>query len=87
MSQRITASGLGLVVGSIGSSVVHNITFRDAYMYKVCIAAVQELWHLFTSYSIIARTNTFFLFQQTVKGIYMKTRWNDLPAADESVAR
>lgn len=32
--ERITASGLGLVVGSIGQSVVHNITFRDATMYK-----------------------------------------------------
>ena len=36
--------------------MVHNITFRDAYMYK------------------------------TVKGIYMKTRWNDEGPADESVA-
>jgi hypothetical protein len=32
--ERITASGLGLVVGSIGSSVVHNITFRDSVMHK-----------------------------------------------------
>ncbi len=32
--ERIEASGLGLVIGSIGSSVVHNITFRDAVMHK-----------------------------------------------------
>lgn len=30
--ERITCSGLGLVVGSIGSSLVRNITFRDSYM-------------------------------------------------------
>jgi polygalacturonase len=30
--ERITCSGLGLVVGSIGSSMVKNITFRDSYM-------------------------------------------------------
>jgi hypothetical protein len=30
--ERITCSGLGLVVGSIGSSRVNNITFRDSYM-------------------------------------------------------
>eukprot|EP01033_Poteriospumella_lacustris_P014073 gene14073-10054_t len=30
--ERITCSGLGLVVGSIGDSVVRNITFRDSYM-------------------------------------------------------
>lgn len=32
--ERITCSGLGLVIGSIGSSTVHNITFRDSYMYR-----------------------------------------------------
>lgn len=30
--ERITCSGLGLVIGSIGDSVVNNITFRDSYM-------------------------------------------------------
>jgi hypothetical protein len=32
--ERINASGLGLVIGSIGGSRVHNITFRDSYMYR-----------------------------------------------------
>mmetsp|Transcript_9931 Transcript_9931/g.14963 ORF Transcript_9931/g.14963 Transcript_9931/m.14963 type:complete len:427 (+) Transcript_9931:42-1322(+) len=30
--ERITASGVGLTIGSIGSSTVRNITFRDCYM-------------------------------------------------------
>jgi polygalacturonase len=30
--ERITCSGLGLVIGSIGSSKVRNITFRDSYL-------------------------------------------------------
>ncbi|CAE7523624.1 pgaC [Symbiodinium microadriaticum] len=30
--ERITASGVGLTIGSIGSSSVRNITFRDCYM-------------------------------------------------------
>jgi hypothetical protein len=30
--ERINASGVGLTIGSIGGSVVKNITFRDAYM-------------------------------------------------------
>ncbi len=30
--ERITCSGLGLVIGSIGSSRVNNITFRDSYL-------------------------------------------------------
>lgn len=30
--ERITASGLGLTIGSIGGSIVRNITFRDCYM-------------------------------------------------------
>jgi hypothetical protein len=30
--ERIEASGLGLTIGSIGSSTVRNITFRDVYM-------------------------------------------------------
>uniref|UniRef100_A0A7S3C172 Pectate lyase superfamily protein domain-containing protein n=1 Tax=Haptolina ericina TaxID=156174 RepID=A0A7S3C172_9EUKA len=30
--ERINASGLGLVVGSIGDGVVRNITFRDCYL-------------------------------------------------------
>jgi len=30
--ERISCSGLGLVIGSIGSSVVNNITFRDSVM-------------------------------------------------------
>jgi hypothetical protein len=47
MFERITCSGLGLVIGSIGDSMVKNITFRNSYM------------------------------PNTVKGIYMKTRWYD----------
>ena len=31
--ERINASGIGLTIGSIGNSVVNNITFRDSYMY------------------------------------------------------
>ena len=50
--ERINCSGLGLVVGSIDSSIVKNITFRDSYL------------------------------QSTVKGIYMKTRWNDTGFVD-----
>jgi hypothetical protein len=46
--ERITCSGLGLVIGSIGGSQVRNITFREAYL------------------------------PQTVKGIYLKTRWEDM---------
>lgn len=37
--ERINASGVGLTIGSIGSSTVRNITFRDSVMqssYKVC---------------------------------------------------
>ena len=45
--ENIEASGLGLVVGSIGDSRVNNITFRNSIM------------------------------KNTVKGIYMKTRWYD----------
>ena len=30
--ERISASGLGLVIGSIGASRVNNITFRDCQM-------------------------------------------------------
>eukprot|EP00554_Chaetoceros_debilis_P015014 CAMPEP_0194124882 /NCGR_PEP_ID=MMETSP0150-20130528/59174_1 /TAXON_ID=122233 /ORGANISM="Chaetoceros debilis, Strain MM31A-1" /LENGTH=351 /DNA_ID=CAMNT_0038818667 /DNA_START=726 /DNA_END=1778 /DNA_ORIENTATION=- len=32
--ERITASGLGLTVGSIGSKTVNNIVFRDSILYK-----------------------------------------------------
>jgi polygalacturonase len=32
--ERIEASGLGLTIGSIGSSTVRNITFRDCHMHK-----------------------------------------------------
>jgi len=32
--ERIEASGIGLTIGSIGSSVVRNITFRDCVMHK-----------------------------------------------------
>jgi polygalacturonase len=31
--ERIKASGLGLVIGSIGGSTVRNITFRDTDLY------------------------------------------------------
>eukprot|EP00039_Didymoeca_costata_P008775 m.116250 g.116250 ORF g.116250 m.116250 type:complete len:436 (-) comp14227_c0_seq7:2968-4275(-) len=30
--ERVTASGLGLTIGSISGSIVENITFRDSYM-------------------------------------------------------
>jgi hypothetical protein len=32
--ERITASGLGLTIGSIGGTTVRNITFRDSFLYK-----------------------------------------------------
>merc|ERR1712196_771 len=32
--ERIRASGVGLTIGSIGSSVVRNITFRDSIMHN-----------------------------------------------------
>jgi len=32
--ERITASGLGLTIGSIGGTTVSNITFRDSLLYK-----------------------------------------------------
>jgi hypothetical protein len=32
--ERINASGLGFVIGSIGGTTVRNITFRDSYLYK-----------------------------------------------------
>ena len=32
--ERVEASGLGLVIGSIGSSVVRNVTFRDCFMHR-----------------------------------------------------
>jgi len=32
--ERINASGVGLTIGSIGSTTVNNITFRDAYMHN-----------------------------------------------------
>lgn len=32
--ERINASGLGLVIGSIGKSLVNNITFKDSVMYS-----------------------------------------------------
>ena len=54
--ERISCSGLGLVIGSIGNSIVNNITFRDSYLPK------------------------------TVKGIYMKTRWNDQAAVGSSAS-
>ena len=54
--ERITCSGLGLVVGSIGNSIVKNITFKDCYL------------------------------PSTVKGIYMKTRWNDTGFVDMSAS-
>ena len=31
--ERINASGVGMTIGSIGCSVVNNITFRDVYMH------------------------------------------------------
>jgi len=31
--ERINASGIGLTIGSIGASIVNNITFRDCYMH------------------------------------------------------
>jgi len=32
--ERIHASGLGLVIGSISGTTVRNITFRDSYLYR-----------------------------------------------------
>jgi hypothetical protein len=32
--ERVNASGLGFVVGSIGGSTVRNITFRDSYLHR-----------------------------------------------------
>lgn len=32
--ERVTASGLGLTIGSIGGTTVQNITFRDSLLYK-----------------------------------------------------
>jgi len=32
--ERITASGLGLTIGSIAAETVRNITFRDCYMFR-----------------------------------------------------
>ena len=32
--ERITASGLGLVIGSIAGTTVQNITFRDSFLYN-----------------------------------------------------
>ena len=31
--ERINASGVGATIGSIGCSIVNNITFRDFYMH------------------------------------------------------
>jgi polygalacturonase len=54
--ERISCSGLGLVVGSIFNSRVHNITFRDSVM------------------------------PNTVKGIYLKTRWSDSSPIGDSAS-
>lgn len=44
--ERITASGLGLVVGSIGRSKVNNITFRDSVMrYTVKGIYLKTRWY------------------------------------------
>ena len=44
--ERINASGIGLVIGSIGTGDrVNNITFRDSYMYhtwKVRLRLITE---------------------------------------------
>jgi Glycosyl hydrolases family 28 len=32
--ERVNCSGLGLVVGSIGGTLVRNITFRDSYLHR-----------------------------------------------------
>lgn len=32
--ERVNASGLGFVIGSIGGSTVRNITFRDSYLHR-----------------------------------------------------
>ncbi len=43
--ERITCSGLGLVIGSIGSSRVNNITFRDCYLpYTVKGVYMKTRW-------------------------------------------
>ena len=42
--ERIRSSGLGLTIGSIGNSVVRNITFRDVYMYKTYKGIYMKVW-------------------------------------------
>lgn len=32
--ERVNCSGLGIVLGSIGGTIVRNITFRDSYLHK-----------------------------------------------------
>jgi polygalacturonase len=42
--ERITCSGMGLVIGSIGSSIVNNITFRDCYLPSTIKGAIYFIY-------------------------------------------
>ena len=44
--ERINASGVGLTIGSIGTSEVNNITFRDCFMYHTWKVNKLGLWSL-----------------------------------------
>lgn len=44
--ERVNCSGLGLVVGSIGGTLVRNITFRDSYLHR----SVKGLYLKFHNY-------------------------------------
>ena len=50
--ERINASGVGLTIGSIGTSVVNNITFRDSFMYHTWKVNKLVLWSLVSYYFI-----------------------------------
>ena len=64
--ERINASGIGLVIGSIGTGDrVNNITFRDSYMYhtwkvrsrKIQLLNNQRSFSVFT-YDVMHREST-----------------------------
>ena len=56
--ERITASGLGLTIGSIADrenhSCINNITFRDAYMYKTWKGIYMKSFNGHTEPGVIA---------------------------------
>ena len=65
--ERINASGVGLTIGSIGTSVVNNITFRDCFMYHT--------WKV-NIVNKLSRDNICTIFI-SLQGIYMKFRGGD----------